>query len=117
MGLNLWRHARIATLTGREPWGLIDRGALLVDGTRLRWVGREADLAAGLAIDGEQDLGGALVTPGLIDAHTHLVYGGQRASEFELRQQGASYEQIARAGGGIRSTVAAMPPPARAICS
>jgi imidazolonepropionase len=107
MGLTLWRHARIATLTGREPWGLIDRGALLVDGVRLRWVGREADLGAGLDIDREQDLGGALVTPGLIDAHTHLVYGGKRASEFELRQQGLTYEQIARAGGGIRSTVAA----------
>jgi imidazolonepropionase len=107
MGLTLWRHARIASLAGREPWGLIDRGALLVDGARVRWVGRETDLAGGLNIDGEQDLGGALVTPGLIDAHTHLVYGGQRACEFELRQQGLSYEQIARAGGGIRSTVAA----------
>src|SRR5216684_1954684 len=105
MGLTLWRNGRLATLTGRERWGLIDRGALLVDCARLRWVGPEADLAAGLDIDLEQDLGGALVTPGLIDAHTHLVYGGQRASEFELRLQGASYEQIARAGGGIRSTV------------
>jgi imidazolonepropionase len=53
------------------------------------------------------DLGGALLTPGLIDAHTHLVYGGDRAPKFELRLQGASYEQIARAGGGIRATVAA----------
>jgi len=53
------------------------------------------------------DLGGALVTPGLVDCHTHLVYGGQRAREFELRLQGASYEDIARAGGGIRSTVTA----------
>ena len=67
-----------------------------------------AELPAGARrIDAEHDLGGALVTPGLIDCHTHLVYGGHRAREFELRLQGASYEEIARAGGGIRSTVAA----------
>jgi imidazolonepropionase len=107
MGLTLWRGARIAALTGQEPWGLIDRGALLVQGTHFRWVGREADLGPGLDIEAEHDVEGALVTPGLIDAHTHLVYAGQRASEFELRLQGASYEQIARGGGGIRSTVAA----------
>ena len=108
MGLTLWRNARLVTLSGREPWGLIDRGALLVEGERLRWVGREAELASrNDDIDAEYDLGGALVTPGLVDAHTHLVYGGQRASEFELRLQGVSYEQIARSGGGIRSTVRA----------
>jgi imidazolonepropionase len=107
MGSTLWRNARLATLTGRSPWGLIDRGALLVKGACLHWVGRELDLGSGLDIEVEHDLGGALVTPGLIDAHTHLIYAGQRASEFELRLQGASYEQIAQAGGGIRSTVAA----------
>jgi len=107
MGLTLWRNARLATLVGSDPWGLIDRGGLLVQGDRLHWAGPESDLRAGLDIDAEHDLGGALVTPGLIDPHTHLVYGGQRASEFELRLQGASYEQIALAGGGIRSTVAA----------
>lgn len=107
MGVTLWRNARVVTLAGREPWGLIDRGALLVEGDRLRWVGREMDLGSRRDIEVEHDLGGALVTPGLVDAHTHLVYGGQRAAEFELRLQGASYEQIARSGGGIRSTVAA----------
>jgi imidazolonepropionase len=107
MGLTLWRNARLATLAGPDPWGLIDNGALLAEGERLRWVGDEADLQGGLDIESEYDLGGSLVTPGLIDAHTHLVYAGQRAAEFELRLQGASYEQIARAGGGIRSTVAA----------
>ena len=103
----LWRNARLATLAGPEAWGWIERGALLVDGDTIALVGDEAKLPAGLQADGEVDLGGALLTPGLVDCHTHLVYGGQRAREFELRLQGASYEQIARAGGGIRSTVAA----------
>lgn len=107
MGLILWRNARLATLAGPESWGVIDRGALLTQHEHLRWVGRELDLGTGLDIEAEHDLAGALVTPGLVDAHTHLVYGGQRSSEFELRLQGASYEQIARSGGGIRSTVTA----------
>ena len=103
----LWRHARIATMDGTRPWGWIDDGALLVEGDRIAWVGADADLPARAGAVQEIDLQGALVTPGLIDAHTHLVYGGDRAAEFELRLQGASYEQVARAGGGIRSTVAA----------
>ncbi|HET9976508.1 MAG TPA: imidazolonepropionase [Burkholderiaceae bacterium] len=107
MNKTLWRHARIATMDGTRPWGWIDDGALLVEGERIAWVGTESALPAGVRAEPEIDLGGALVTPGLIDAHTHLVYGGDRAAEFELRLQGASYEQIARAGGGIRSTVAA----------
>ena len=105
--MKLWRNARLATLAHDVAWGWTERGALLVDGESLAWVGVEADLPRGLAVDAEHDLDGALVTPGLIDCHTHLVYGGQRAQEFELRLEGASYEDIARAGGGIRSTVAA----------
>ena len=105
--MKLWRHARLATLAEGSGWGEIERGALVVDGENLAWVGAEADLPRGLAIDAEHDLGGAVVTPGLVDCHTHLVYGGARAKEFELRLEGASYEDIARAGGGIRSTVAA----------
>ena len=91
----------------RHALGTIERGALLTRGAEIAWVGPEVDLAANLPIEAEHDLGGALMTPGLVDCHTHLVYGGRRADEFELRLQGASYEQIARAGGGIRSTVAA----------
>jgi imidazolonepropionase len=111
MSMTLWRNARLATLHSAEPWGWIERGALVTEGDTIRWVGDEAALPSvlpgGLQPTHEVDLGGALVTPGLVDCHTHLVYGGQRAREFELRLQGASYEQIARAGGGIRSTVAA----------
>ncbi|MGZ5274446.1 MAG: imidazolonepropionase [Caldimonas sp.] len=103
----LWRNARIASLAGEASWGWIENGAVIVDGETLQWVGAEAELPKGTAVDEERDLGGALVTPGLVDCHTHLVYGGQRAREFELRLEGASYEDIARAGGGIRSTVAA----------
>ncbi|MBK7456903.1 MAG: imidazolonepropionase [Betaproteobacteria bacterium] len=107
MSFTLWRHARIATMAPGRPWGWIDDGALLVQGHSLFWVGPQGELPAGLQPDTEHDLGGALVTPGLIDAHTHLVYGGDRAAEFELRLQGVSYEAIAKAGGGIRATVAA----------
>ncbi len=107
MSKTLWRHARLATLAPARGWGLVEHGALLVESDTLVWVGDEAALPADAAIDAEHDLGGALVTPGLVDCHTHLVYAGNRAREFELRLEGASYEEIARAGGGIRSTVAA----------
>jgi len=104
----VWRNARLATLAGDTGWGFLERGAMVTDGARISWVGPESALPALPATPAEEhDLGGTLVTPGLVDAHTHLVYGGLRAHEFELRLQGASYEDIARAGGGIRSTVAA----------
>ncbi len=105
----LWHNTRLATLAHDSDWGLVDNGALLVQSGRLAWVGPLQDMPATLRrqATAEVDLGGALVTPGLVDCHTHLVYGGHRAREFEMRLQGASYEEIARAGGGIRSTVAA----------
>jgi imidazolonepropionase len=103
----LWRHARIATMDGSRPWGWIEHGSLLSEGDRIAWVGPDARLPAGLGAPREVDLQGALVTPGLVDAHTHLVYGGDRAAEFEQRLQGASYEEIARRGGGIAATVSA----------
>jgi imidazolonepropionase len=102
--MKLWRGGRLATLAGDSGWGLIDDGALLVDEGRLLWVGPSADAPAA---DEVVELRGALVTPGLVDCHTHLVYGGNRAHEFEQRLLGASYADIAKAGGGIRSTVAA----------
>jgi imidazolonepropionase len=103
----LWQHARIATLAGDRGWGLVDDGAVVSDGPTIEWVGPRHALPASLKVDAEVALDGALLTPGLVDAHTHLVYGGHRAAEFEMRLEGASYEAIARAGGGIRSTVAA----------
>ncbi|MBC7619369.1 MAG: imidazolonepropionase [Candidatus Saccharibacteria bacterium] len=111
MSLQLWTHARIATLAPgvTEAYGLIDEAALVVDGKSLLWVGEASKLPADLRerCNVVHDSGGALITPGLIDCHTHLVYGGDRAHEFELRLQGASYEDIAKAGGGIASTVRA----------
>ncbi len=105
----LWHNARLTTLATDTDWGLVDNGALLVQGEQLAWVGPLDELPGELrdSVGTEHDLGGALVTPGLVDCHTHLVYGGNRAREFELRLQGANYEEIARSGGGIRSTVAA----------
>lgn len=85
--------------------GLIDRAALVVEDGRVRWSGAERELPASLK--GETlDCGGRLVIPGLVDCHTHLCFGGWRAEEFEQRLAGASYQDVAAAGGGIRRTVA-----------
>lgn len=95
-----------ATLATMENGvGLVEATAIRLEGDRITWVGREAEAPG----DGGDriDLGGRLVTPGLIDCHTHLVHGGDRAREFEMRLSGASYEEVARAGGGIVSTVRA----------
>ena len=105
----LWRNARVATFQGDDSWGWIEHGAIVTQRDAVLWVGETSHLPAEYvaSIDEQHDLGGACVTPGLIDCHTHLVYAGNRAREFELRLQGATYEEISRAGGGIRSTVAA----------
>jgi imidazolonepropionase len=103
----LLRNAILAGAETDQPYGLIDRGAVVLDGERITWVGRENDLPKSLLPDEALDLGGRLVTPGLIDCHTHIVHGGHRAREFEMRLEGATYEEIARAGGGIVSTVSA----------
>ncbi|WP_428247959.1 imidazolonepropionase [Ferrovibrio sp.] len=106
----VWRDASIATMVpGGAPFGAIENGALAAKDGRIAWVGPVADLP-------ETQIGrhtvvhrlqGGWITPGLVDCHTHLVFGGNRAHEFELRLNGATYEDIARAGGGIRSTMAA----------
>ncbi len=111
MSLKLWQHCRVATMQAMvdRPYGLIEDAALLVEGALVKWVGARTALPPELmARVGEQhDAAGALITPGLIDCHTHLVYAGNRSDEFELRLNGATYEAIARQGGGIASTVRA----------
>ena len=96
---------RLAAMVGPAPYGAIEDGAVLIRDGRIAWVGPRADLPAHDAAQTDR-LDGRWVTPGLIDCHTHLVFGANRAAEFEQRLGGATYEQIARAGGGIVSTVA-----------
>lgn len=103
----LLTHTTVATMNGSEPYGLINDGAIAIRDGRIAWTGPLADLPAAHRDLHDEDLAGRLVTPALIDCHTHLVYGGNRAREFEMRLEGASYEDIARAGGGILSTVKA----------
>jgi len=103
----LFRNAQIATMTPGKSYGLIENGAVVISADRIKWVGAEKELPDEYAGLQGKNLEGRLVTPALIDCHTHLVYGGSRATEFELRLNGASYEEIARNGGGILSTVTA----------
>ncbi|EAQ24220.1 imidazolonepropionase [Roseovarius sp. 217] len=91
---------------GDDPYGLLLQGAILVDAGRIVWLGKDADVRRGYQ-GPEEDLEGRLVTPALIDCHTHIVHGGNRSGEFEMRLNGASYQDVARAGGGIVSTVTA----------
>ena len=111
--VKLWRNAQLATCDA--ALGVIGRGAMVTRGGRIEWVGGESALPASLiaaaasgAAPEEHDLGGAWVTPGLIDCHTHLVFAGNRAGEYAERLRGRSYEEIARGGGGILSTMRAV---------
>jgi imidazolonepropionase len=105
----LWVDANLATMAPGKAYGAIERGAVAAKDGRIAWVGFAADLPKPpdeLAHEVRR-CDNAWITPGFVDCHTHLVFGGDRAREFEMRLQGASYEEIARAGGGIVSTVAA----------
>ncbi len=106
----IWVGANIATMVaGAEPYGNLKNAALAVKGDRIAWIGPAADGADQAAAQGIpiHDAQGLWLTPGLIDCHTHLVYGGHRVEEYEKRLCGVSYEDIALAGGGIQSTVQA----------
>lgn len=96
-----------AATMAAPTYGLVPGAAIAVEKGRISWIGPRADCPAALAKFRTADLGGRLVTPALIDCHTHLVHGGNRANEFEMRLKGATYEEVARAGGGIISTVTA----------
>jgi imidazolonepropionase len=104
----LWTHARLATMSAAvdAPYGAIEDGVIAARDGRIVYVGHRSASPSFQATE-TIDCEGRWITPGLIDCHTHLVYGGDRAHEFELRLQGATYEEIARAGGGILSTVKA----------
>lgn len=106
----IWINAHLATMTPEGDYGIIKNGALGVVDGKIRWLGEMASLPPGAPQELAKevhDAEGKWITPGLIDCHTHLVYGGSRAGEFEKRLNGASYAEIAAAGGGILSTVAA----------
>lgn len=104
----LWHNARIATIRPDSPdLGIIEHGVIASRGGLISFVGEETSLPAQAESAERIDCEGRWITPGLIDCHTHLVHGGNRAREFEMRLAGASYEEIARAGGGIASTVRA----------
>ena len=101
----LWQHCHIATMA-RGEYSIIEDGAMVTAGSLIEWIGPRAELPPGDYAQ-THDLQGAWVTPGLIDCHTHTVFGGNRSGEFEQRLQGVSYAEIAAAGGGIASTVRA----------
>ncbi|MGE3871542.1 MAG: imidazolonepropionase, partial [Parvibaculaceae bacterium] len=102
----IFSNLKLATMTAGQPYGLIADGAVLVEDGKIAWAGSRKDAPGGKARK-TVDCGGRLLTPGLIDCHTHIVYGGNRANEFEMRLNGAAYADIAKAGGGILSTVRA----------
>ncbi len=103
----LLTNAQLVTLQTDDSFGLIADGAIALDGTQIAWVGKASEVPDAYRSAKTHDLGGRLITPALIDCHTHVVFGGNRAAEFELRLNGASYEEVAKAGGGIVSTVTA----------
>lgn len=108
--VRLWRNARLATMVENSAGlGIVEHGAIAARDGRIVYAGSEADMPTALRKNAEAtDCEGRWITPGLIDCHTHLVHAGNRANEFEMRLAGATYEEVAKAGGGIVSSVKAL---------
>ncbi|MER9234491.1 imidazolonepropionase [Mesorhizobium sp. M0622] len=108
--VRLWRNARLATMVENSAGlGIVEHGAIAARDGRIVYAGSEADMPAALRENAELiDCEGRWITPGLIDCHTHLIHAGNRANEFEMRLAGATYEEVAKAGGGIVSSVTAL---------
>ncbi len=105
--MKILTNAQIVTLEDNDSFGLIAQGAIVIEGQKIAWVGPTKDMPDAYHANETLNLEGRLVTPALIDCHSHIVFGGNRAAEFEQRLNGASYEEVAKAGGGIVSTVTA----------
>ena len=106
MTIQVLENLKVATISDNSvPYGLIPDGAIAIEGKKIAWCGQRMDLPGKFHDWPRHDLKRALVTPTLVDCHTHIVYGGNRASEFEMRLNGSSYEEITSRGGGIHSTV------------
>src|SRR3954453_14621581 len=102
----IWHHARLATVRADLPdLGVIEQGVIASRDGRIVFAGGRADFPSDADAAERIDCGGRWITPGLVDCHTHLVYGGHRANEFAMRLEGAAYEDISRAGGGIASSM------------
>src|SRR5580765_1780686 len=108
--VRIWRNARLATMAeSAAGLGIVEKGAIAARDGVIVYAGSEADMPSALAQGAATvDCEGRWITPGLIDCHTHLVHAGNRANEFEMRLAGATYEEVARAGGGIVSSVKAL---------
>jgi imidazolonepropionase len=107
MTREILHNATLATIGADGSYGLVPQGAVVLEDDRIAWAGPESELPRAHADARRSDLEGRLVTPGLTDCHTHIVHGGDRAREFEMRLEGATYAEVAQAGGGIVSTVRA----------
>lgn len=105
--MKILSNTRIVTLADTDSFGLIAQGAVVIEGQKIAWAGPAKNLPIAYQSCETMDLEGRLVTPALIDCHSHIVFGGNRAAEFEQRLNGATYEEVAQAGGGIVSTVTA----------